>query len=60
MLNRSAYHYSKTMEIAKSRPQYGYQLIHILLRSEGWRVNQKQIYRIYKEEGLNLRYKRAK
>lgn len=31
--------------------------VHILLRREGWEINHKRVYRIYKEEGLNLRYK---
>ena len=32
----------------------------VLLRREGWPDNHKRIYRIYKEEGLNLRSKRPK
>jgi putative transposase len=71
MLTRSSYYYRKTMnqydalrqrmmEIAKARPRYGYRRVHVLLLREGWRVNHKQLYRIYKEEGLSLRYKRPK
>lgn len=71
MLTRSSYYYRKTMnqyealrhrmkEVAKSRPRYGYRRVHVLLRREGWRVNHKQLYRIYKEEGLSFRYKRPK
>jgi putative transposase len=30
------------------------------LRREGWRDNHKRTYRIYKEEGLNLRSKRPR
>ena len=29
----------------------------MLLLREGWRVNHKAVYRIYRHEGLNLRYK---
>ncbi len=47
-------------EIAAIRVRYGYKRIHVLLRREGWRVNHKRVYRIYCEEGLNLRSKRPK
>jgi putative transposase len=47
-------------EIAKVRVRYGYKRIHVLLRREGWLVNHKRVYRIYREEGLNLRAKRPK
>jgi putative transposase len=47
-------------EIAKVRVRYGYKRIHVLLRREGWTVNHKRVYRIYCEEGLNLRVKKPK
>ncbi|MCF2446928.1 IS3 family transposase [Dyadobacter sp. CY345] len=47
-------------EIAQVRIRYGYQRIHVLLRREGWRDNHKRVYRVYKEEGLNLRSKRPR
>jgi putative transposase len=47
-------------EIARVRVRYGYKRIHVLLRREGWLVNHKRVYRIYCEEGLNLRAKRPK
>jgi putative transposase len=37
--------------------RYGYKRIHILLQREGWKVNHKAVYRLYCEEGLNLRCK---
>jgi len=46
--------------IAETRVRYGIERIVVLLKREGWRDNQKRIYRIYKEEGLNLRVKRPR
>ena len=47
-------------EIAETRVRYGYRRIHVLLRREGWVVNPKRIYRLYKEMGLQLRNKTPK
>ncbi|MDF2852526.1 MAG: hypothetical protein K0S31_3211 [Sphingobacterium multivorum] len=46
--------------IAETRVRYGIERIVVLLKLEGWRDNPKRIYRIYKEEGLNLRVKRPR
>ncbi len=40
--------------------RYGYRRIHVLLRREGWLVNAKRIYRLYKELSLQLRNKTPK
>lgn len=47
-------------EIASTRIRFGFWRIFVLLRREGWNVNHKRIYRLYKEEGLNLRTKRPR
>ena len=47
-------------ELAAVRVRYGYLRLHVLLRREGWQVNHKKVYRIYCEEGLNLRSKRPR
>jgi len=68
---RSTYHYrgrrvdqaalkTRIRDIAETRMRYGYRRIHVLLRREGWDVNKKRIYRLYKELGLQLRNKSPK
>lgn len=68
---RSTYHYrgcradqaalkTRIREIAETRLRYGYRRIHVLLRREGWDVNKKRIYRLYKDQGLQLRNKSPK
>ena len=47
-------------EIASTRVRFGFWRIYVLLRREGWKVNHKRIYRLYKAEGLNLRTKRPR
>lgn len=50
----------RILEIAAARVRYGAERIHVLLRREGWLINHKKTYRIYCEEGLNLRRKRPR
>jgi putative transposase len=68
-VGRSTYHYrsrragqaqltARIKEIAATRVRYGYRRIHLLLGREGWRVNPKRVYRLYREVGLQLRTKR--
>jgi putative transposase len=47
-------------EIAGTRVRYGYRRIQVLLSREGIHVNQKKIYRLYREEVLNLRRRRPR
>ena len=47
-------------DIAHARVRYGFWRIYILLRREGWVVNHKRVYRLYKQLGLNLRSKRPR
>ena len=44
-------------EIAAVRVRYGYRRIHTLLQREGWAVNHKRVYRLYCQEGLQMRHK---
>lgn len=38
--------------IAMSRPRFGYERIHVLLRREGWHVNLKRVHRLYAWKGF--------
>ena len=47
-------------ELAAARPRCGYLRLHILLLREGWHINRKRVYRLYRLEGLELRHKKPK
>jgi putative transposase len=47
-------------DLAYSRASYGYRRLHILLQREGWAVNHKRVYRLYKQEGLMMRPKKPR
>lgn len=42
-------------ELAGVRTRYGYRRLTILLRREGWKVNAKRVYRLYREDQLQVR-----
>lgn len=67
----SSYHYkscrpdqaplaARIKAICETRVRYGYRRVDVLLRREGWHVNQKRTRRIYNELGLQLRNKTPK
>jgi putative transposase len=41
--------------LAHERRRFGYRRLHVLLRREGYGVNRKRIYRLYREERLMVR-----
>ena len=43
--------------LAAVRVRYGYRRLTVLLRREGWLVNAKRVYRIYRQENLGIRTK---
>jgi putative transposase len=45
---------------ASTHVRYGYRRLTVLLRREGWCVNAKRIYRLYRDEGLMVRTKQRK
>lgn len=49
----------RMMELAKSRPRWGYRRLHDVLRREQV-VNHKRVHRVYKLEALQLRRRRRK
>ncbi len=44
-------------DLASVRVGYGYRRLHILLKREGWAINHKRVYRLYREQALGLRKK---
>ena len=70
-LQRSTYQYRsvadeqaalriRLRDLAHARVSYGYRRLHILLQREGWKVNHKRIYRLYRLEGLGMRPKKPR
>ena len=41
------------IDLASKYGRYGYKRIAALLKQEGWRVNHKRVFRIWREEGPN-------
>ncbi len=70
-MQRSSYNYRsrsdpqtelrvRLKDLAGARVRYGYRRLHVLLMREGWQINHKRVYRLYKLEGLSLRLKTKK
>jgi len=47
-------------ELVRQFPRYGYRRIWAKLKQEGWVVNVKRIYRLWRKEGLKVRQKKRK
>jgi len=41
--------------LARERRRFGYRRLHVLLRREGFAVNHKKLFRLYREEKLTVR-----
>jgi putative transposase len=48
------------IRLATAYGRYGYRRLTALLRGEGWRVNLKRVYRIWRREGLKVPQKQPK
>jgi putative transposase len=70
-LSRSSYYYQShprndaelrdaLKEVAARRRRFGYRRLTDMLRREGWTDNHKRVYRIYREEELQVRRRRRK
>jgi putative transposase len=51
---------ARIAEIAAVKRRYGYRRIYLRLRREGWPVNRKRVYRLYREAGLAVRRRKRK
>ena len=47
-------------EIAGKRRRFGYRRIGVMLEREGFTMNHKKLYRLYREEGLSVRRRRGR
>jgi putative transposase len=47
-------------ELAGQHHRHGYRILHSRLRIDGWAINVKRTYRVYREEGLMVRKRRRK
>lgn len=67
----SSYHYKsrrtdpaaikkRIKAICETHVRYGYRRVYHIQRREGWVVNAKKVYRLYRELGLQLRNKTPK
>jgi putative transposase len=68
-IGRSSYRYragppeppgwrARLRSLAAERRRFGYRRLTVMLRREGWAVNHKRVYRLYRAEGLAVRTKR--
>jgi putative transposase len=51
---------ARMLELVRAHPRYGYRFITVLLRREGWHVNRKRVYRLWRQEGLKVPKKQRK
>ena len=69
--DRSAYRYrplrcddaelrARLRTLAFERRRFGYRRLGMLLMREGFKVNRKKLYRLYREEGLAVRKRRGR
>jgi putative transposase len=47
-------------ELAEQRRRWGWPMLYLMLRREGWQANHKRVERLYREEGLSLQRRRRR
>jgi putative transposase len=50
----------RLVELARSKPRFGYRRLQVLLQRGGELVNHKRVHRVYREAGLMIRRKKRK
>ena len=50
----------RMLELVRRHPRYGYRRMTALLRGEGFAVNRKRVYRLWRKEGLKVPQKQRK
>jgi putative transposase len=48
------------LQLVGEHPRFGYRRIWALLRAEGWRVNRKRVYRLWRRQGLKVPRRKKK
>lgn len=51
---------ARIIELAQERRRFGYRRIHALLRREGYEINHKRTYRLYREASLAVRRRKRR
>ncbi len=51
---------TRLVELARSKPRFGYRRLQVLLQRGGELVNHKRVHRVYREAGLMIRRKKRK
>lgn len=51
---------ARMLELVRRHPRFGYRRITALLHREGWQVNRKRLYRLWRREGLKVPQKPRK
>lgn len=50
----------RMIELSHERRRFGYRRLHVLLRREGWVLNHKKAYRVYREAGLTVKTRKGR